>query len=231
MSRPFPTIRKRPAMLPISLPYVMHVRDQLEQLSTLPDVQVPRWPTVMSLLGASGSLRQLLNESIYTPYLRSSHRPGNELLFLLDQYLSGEHKDKEIFEEFEFWSIKEKYNEYRITLISELESLPTFFVTQKGGFDTTILLWNGEALFSEELTAKVPEAIFDAKEAAKCLAFEVSTAAGYHLFRVTETVLRQYYNHVTGGNPHPRHRNIGVYLRMMRSAGVGDENAGAIIPH
>ena len=59
MSRPFPTIRKRPAMLRILLPYVMHVHDQLEQLSTLPDEETARWPTVTSIMGAGGTLRQL----------------------------------------------------------------------------------------------------------------------------------------------------------------------------
>ncbi len=94
MSRPFPTIRKRPAMLRILLPYVMHVHDQLEQLSTLPDEETARWPTVTSIMGAGGTLRQLLDESVYSPYLHSSTQLGRELLFLLDMYISGDKKNE-----------------------------------------------------------------------------------------------------------------------------------------
>ena len=143
---------------------------------------------------------------------------------MLDEHIGGEKKEKENFDSLELIMIKNKYREYRVALLSELESLATFFVTQKGGYDTTILLEWGESLFSEELGTKAPEAIFDAKEAAKCLAFEVSTAAGFHLFRVTECVLRRYYSHVTGGKPHPKYRNIGVYLRALKSAGALSAN-------
>ena len=209
-------------MLPISLPYVIQLSDQLERLTELPEEDVDRWPAVLPLFIASGALRQLLSESIYSRYLRSSRGLGEELLAMLDRHTVGEDKDREQIQSHDLWLIKSKYGEYRIVLLSELGSLATFFVTQKGGFDTAALLWEGETLFSEELGTKVPEAVFDAKEAAKCLAFEVSTAAGYHLFRVTECVLRRYYSHVTGGSPHPKHRNIGVYLRAMRSVGAGD---------
>ena len=40
-------------MLRISLPYVIQLSDELEKLSNLPDQDVPRWPTLMSILGAS----------------------------------------------------------------------------------------------------------------------------------------------------------------------------------
>ena len=173
-------------------------------------------------MGAGGTLRQLLDESVYSPYLHSSTQLGRELLFLLDMYISGDKKNEASLDAYDLWGMKTKYNEYRIALLSELGSLATFFVTQKGGYDTALLLEQGEALFSDDLGVKVPEAKYDAKEAGKCLAFEVPTAAGFHLFRVTECVLRRYYSHVTGGSPHPKSRNIEVYLKALRRAGVGD---------
>ena len=179
-------------MLRISIPYVVQICEKLERLSQLPAEEVPQWPTTLSFMAASYALKQLLTQSIYSPYLRSSKPHGLELLSILEQQLSGESKEKQTFNASDLWSVKSKYEEYRVALLSELESLDTFFVTQKGGFDTVTLLERGEALFSEDLRIKVPEAIFDAKEAAKCLAFEVSTAAGFHLFRVTECVLRRY---------------------------------------
>lgn len=85
------------------------------------------------------------------------------------------------------------------------------------------LLMSGESIFPNDLGSKVPEALVDAREAAKALAYEVPTACGFHTFRVTESVLRRYYAQVTGGRAPPKVRNIGVYLNAMKQAKKGDE--------
>jgi hypothetical protein len=46
--------------------------------------------------------------------------------------------------------------------------------------------------------------------------------AGFHAFRVTESVLRKYYSHVTGGQAQPKVRNIGVYLNALKQSNKGD---------
>jgi hypothetical protein len=69
----------------------------------------------------------------------------------------------------------------------------------------------------------VPDAIFDIKETCKCLAYELPTASGFHIFRAAESVLRKYFHHVTGGASVPKVRNIGVYLNAMKQKKVGDE--------
>lgn len=108
-------------------------------------------------------------------------------------------------------------------MLAELGVLPSFFVTQKGGFDTNTLLEAGQMLFPEELQAKVPEAFFDCTEAAKALAYEVPTAAGFHIFRATEAVLRRYYAEVSGGTAAPKVRTIKVYVRKMQKEKWGEE--------
>jgi len=85
------------------------------------------------------------------------------------------------------------------------------------------LLMAGEALFPIDLGIKVPEAIVDAREAAKALAYEVPTACGFHVFRVAESVLRKYYAHVTSGAPAPKVRNISVYLKAIKQTNKGDD--------
>jgi hypothetical protein len=87
----------------------------------------------------------------------------------------------------------------------------------------------GETLFPGDLAAKVPEATFDAREAAKCLAYEVGTAAGFHIFRVLESVLRRYHSQLTGGGTQPKVRNIGVYLNSLRQKKIGDPKVLAIL--
>ena len=85
------------------------------------------------------------------------------------------------------------------------------------------LLAFGENLFPSDLASKVPEAIFDAKEAGKCLAYEVPTACGFHVFRVAESVLRKYYSHVTGGTAAPKVRSLGVYVAALKQMKKGDD--------
>jgi hypothetical protein len=108
-------------------------------------------------------------------------------------------------------------------MLAEIGVLPSLFVTQKRGFHIITLLDQGEKLFPDDLHQKAPEAIFDIKQAAMSLAYELATAAGFHAFRATESVLRRYYTHVSGGQPLPKVRNIGVYIRGLRKANCGDE--------
>jgi hypothetical protein len=78
------------------------------------------------------------------------------------------------------------------------------------------------------LAIKVPEAIFDAKEAGKCLAFEVPTAAGFHLFRLLEVVMRTYFREVSGKDAGKR-RTIGTLLNALKKNTLGDTNTVFIL--
>lgn len=69
----------------------------------------------------------------------------------------------------------------------------------------------------------MPEALFDCREAGRCLAYELATACGFHIFRALEAVLRKYYLQVSASKAPPKVRNIGVYLNAMKQAKVGDE--------
>jgi len=71
--------------------------------------------------------------------------------------------------------------------------------------------------------------MFDIREAGKSLAFELPTAAGFHLFRATESVLRKYYVHETGSTAPPKVRNIGVYLNALKIANKGDPKVRAAL--
>jgi hypothetical protein len=76
---------------------------------------------------------------------------------------------------------------------------------------------------------KAPEALFDAMEAGKALAYELATACGFQAFRATESVLKRYYGQMTGKPASPKVRNIGVYINCMRQAKVGDERILSIM--
>jgi hypothetical protein len=102
-------------------------------------------------------------------------------------------------------------------------------VSQKGSYDTLILLDIPSRMFPDELADKAPEAMFDVQQAGKCLCYETATACGFHLFRATEAVLRRYYTHVTRGAPPPKVRNIAVYVNAMRQRKCGDERILSVV--
>lgn len=109
------------------------------------------------------------------------------------------------------------------TLLSaELQVVDFYAVTAKKGFDTTVLAEDGVRIFPDDLPTKLPEAIPDAQQAARCLAFDLPTAAAFHIHRVNEAVMRRYWDVVTGGKPHPESRGINAYVEAMKKDKAGD---------
>lgn len=97
--------------------------------------------------------------------------------------------------------------QYIITKLTELETVmslelqrhQTYLVSQIGGYSMPLLTTKAEVNILEDALAVIDEhAKKDFREAGRCLAFEVPTAAGYHAMRATENVLRQYYALVMG---------------------------------
>jgi hypothetical protein len=206
-------------MIRISLPYLFALANALEPLSSIrPDDQ--RGDTVVKIFQARQQLDGFLNSSIYISYIRSSRELGIALLRVLDAFdLSN--VEKQIAPR-EAWQVTNSYMQYKIALSAELSVAPTFFVSPKTPFDTDSLLRDGESLLPPDLSIKVPEAIFDTREAGKCLAYEIPTAAGFHILRAAESVVRRYYSHVTGGAAPPKVRNFMVYIGALKKFNVGD---------
>jgi hypothetical protein len=178
-------------MIRISLPYIYGLATELEPLSSLPDDKTPIRDVMFTLLIAENAINTLATATIYVSYLRTSYELSHKLLSAIKRATERHETESEIGRH-ELWDIKITFNQYKIALLAELGSFNVYFVTQKGGFDMFSLLGAGEALFPSDLSAKVPEAIVDAREAAKALAYEVPTSCGFHVFRVTESVLRKY---------------------------------------
>jgi hypothetical protein len=223
------TFRARSPVIRIALPYLFSLSDELDRLERLPDLPEKYRDVWFPLFMAESAIYSLTANSLYAPYLRSSQSLGQQLVEAIRAVNpagggngpSPDAMDSDV-PPHKIYTVKHLYSQYKIALLAELGALNVYFVTQKGGFDTYTLLTAGERLFPTELAAKVPEAMVDAREAAKALAFELPTACGFHTFRVIESVLRKYYAHVTGGAAQPKVRNVGVYLNALKQAGKGD---------
>jgi hypothetical protein len=101
---------------------------------------------------------------------------------------------------------------FEATLQSALRDLDTYFVSPVGIFSTSALLARAEDMFGENKTLLPPITVTQIKEAGKCLAFSLGSAAAFHLFAALESVLRVYYDKLSGGKPHPKNPSMGAYL-------------------
>lgn len=109
------------------------------------------------------------------------------------------------------------------------DRVAVYSVLTKGIYNTSLLVENADLVIAEELRGLLPEsALYDLKQSGKCLAFEVSTAAGFHVLRATEAVIKEYYKSLTGNawdDVFPQsQRNWGKYISALN-----DEKAEATI--
>lgn len=135
------------------------------------------------------------------------------------------------FGPFDVYTLTSNLATFETVLAAELQSLETYFVSKKLGYDTATLIEEAESLLPEAIRALIPDpAIEDMKQAGKCIAFEIPTAAGFHLIRATETVIRQYYEFFVGNPPKPKVRNWGAYIKKLRGT-VADSKTLGFLDH
>ena len=179
----------------------------------------------MPLWQAESWLDILLNKSVYR--LQTCRASGDELLETIRRIQNqfsqaGVNLDEQI-DIFDYYLLTTQAKAFETVLGAELQWGQLYLVSPKGGYDLLQLTENGIVIFPTDLSTKAPEAINDAKEAARCIAFELPTAAAFHLHRINEIVMRRYYDVVTSGKPRPEMRNIGAYIDAMKNHQVGDK--------
>jgi hypothetical protein len=133
----------------------------------------------------------------------------------------------------EAWEIREAAKEFETVLRTECQMMDTYFVSKKGTYSTKDLVENAHFHIPEPTRRGLPDqtkADFD--QAGKCLAFDVPTAAAFHLLRGTEAVIRQYYELAVPGTKQaaPKMRNWGTYIKLLQNHG-GDANILLLLTH
>ena len=93
----------------------------------------------------------------------------------------------------------ETVDQFESVLFSELASVNCFVTAPKKLFDLDLMINSAESAFSEEERSLLPEqCLIDFAQAARCLAFAVYTASGFHMMRATESAVRQYHALISG---------------------------------
>jgi len=98
--------------------------------------------------------------------------------------------------------LRELMTNVRRTLVAELAGFKAYVVTPKR-LDVRRLLTEVSSLLAPGVFDQLPDiAKYDLEESAKCIAFERSTAAAFHLLRGTEAVLKAFYcSHIKRNRP------------------------------
>jgi hypothetical protein len=102
----------------------------------------------------------------------------------------------------QYWEINQitsLLDRLETVLSAELQKHLTYLVSQISGLSMPLLVNKAEVNLWAETLDSVPDiAKKDFREAGRCLAFEVPTAAGFYALRATEATLRVYFTLVTG---------------------------------
>lgn len=212
-------------MLRISVPYVWNLTETLGALSTIK--QGDQLGThLFPIFQAENLLSQFIHQSLWRNSLRVCLQPGIELeQSIKGLYLDDKGEPAKIDAEIVSWKLvamQQKLAAFRTVLEAEFMTAATYLVVPRRGYDIATLIDSAEDIFPPELMQKVPSVLFDLREAGKCIAFDLGTAAGFHLLRALETVIKAYWSVVMEGVPLPTNRNLGAYIREMENARKGD---------
>jgi hypothetical protein len=210
-------------MIRISLTYFYDVGLRLNRLRAIrPGAKLNEvW---LDLFTVQGELETLLTSSIVSSAVRASYAPAQALVNTLKRYTDIDFDAGEtmMLSPQEVANLGRDLTAFETVLRAEFAAADAYFVLPKGGYDTLRLVTQGEVVWPPDLWAKVPEAVTDAREAGKCIAFELATAAGFHIMRALEAVLLRYWDKATNGKARPTNRNLGNYLAQLEKGGFGD---------
>jgi hypothetical protein len=120
-------------------------------------------------------------------------------------------------------AIQNALRDFEAVLAAELQEMPTYHVSKKAIFSTADLIERADAIFDADV-GMTEEARADVRQAGRCLAFELWTATGFHVFRATETMILGYYEALTKGSKPLKEsqRNWGNYIKLIQEEG-GDQ--------
>lgn len=158
------------------------------------------------MVGARGALTQLLGND---PQIRVElcRAAATEVLNALDWVQKAHFWDQEK-NEFKYpenstaqvspwhlWTIQNAVQNFEAVFRAEMQAAATYWVPKRGAYSTRDLVDAFDRIFLPELHPTVGElALSEYRNAGRCFAFGLWTAAGYHACRAVEAVLREYYS-------------------------------------
>ena len=112
--------------------------------------------------------------------------------------------------------------QFETSLEDDLTRLPTYIIERTGAYSTDQLISSAENVFPKDLRDSFipPQAVLDFRSAGSCLAYDLPTACGFHVYRATDAMLRKYCVHFNA-TPKGTGRDWGRYVAALRDALAG----------
>jgi len=114
-------------------------------------------------------------------------------------------------------------HDFQAIFLSELPQANIFHVTPKLAYDVATLIDKGECLLPESvlngLAASKDKVFSDVREAARCVALNIPTGAGFHIFRAIEAIVVDEYFPLHKLTL-PKNRNLGAYTKALKEVPV-----------
>jgi hypothetical protein len=165
-------------------------------ISTLSDLRAGS-VGVRQLLPAARALKDLVEQDVF--HLPLSKIKARAFLdALVDLPTDATNEDACVLSPDALQQVEQLRFAFETVLRAEWSSLAVFAVSPKRAYDMNKLVWQGEEIFEKDLLLKVPEAVLDMQSACRCIAFELPTAAAFHIFRGNEAVMIRYCENLTG---------------------------------
>lgn len=90
-------------------------------------------------------------------------------------------------------------NAFETIFSAEIREVTTYFVPERGIYNTSGLVDRADDSFPENIKIKLPDKTTnDWRAAGRCLAFNLLTASGFHACRAVEGTIEIYYKHFSG---------------------------------
>lgn len=182
------------------------------------------------LIVGRGQIQSLLSND-FVP-LRVARQATEALLERIEELLPAEGAGEQAklgrtLTDWEVYQITEAAKKFETVLAAELQTVDTYYIDQKRAYSTSDLIERAEIIFSEDSRRDLPAgAIDDVRQAGRALVLDLPTAAGFHILRATEAVVREYYTVVV--KTAPTKRDWGHYVAELKSKGADARIAGAI---
>ena len=169
--------------------------------------------------------RQVEHETLFSPSLKRSAGAVLRAIFNLGKPPEGIWAvgPEDIVDKYKLQRVVEAAKNFETVLSNEMPGLATYYVSTKGIYSTDDLISHADLQVPESLRPLVDEkAVEDIQQAGKCLAYEVSTASAFHMWRAVETVMCTYYKHLTGHSFEENgvQRNWGSYIKALNDRGA-----------
>lgn len=101
--------------------------------------------------------------------------------------------------QFQLWNIRSAAQAFVAVFRAEMQTAATYWVPKRGSFSTRDLVDAFDISFLPDVRSALDAlALTEYRNAGRCFAFGLWTAAGYHCCRAVEAVLRSYYLALTG---------------------------------